>query len=233
MEVRFDSKYDGGAVFGIIYKYLVENDEYEDPIELPSLRLPKEFVDGNEMLKFQPHYRLINKTKKNLMVQIGPKVFSIIITNEYPGWNEFLVIIKNAIDKLHKSQVISLVNRMALRYINFFETNILEKSNLKFSLDDTDLSNYPSSLQIDIPKNSFENVLRINNNATVNRDNTLLTGSIIDIDTFIQKPMENFFQEYEDLFVRFSSLASTSTASPVDVSSFFFPANRRRGNIKL
>lgn len=193
MEVRFETNYDEGAVFGIIFNQI--KNEFEKTINLPILEIPSSMRKGDPNLRYLPYYRIISKENENIIIQIGPKVFSVIITNEYPGWDLFYEKIEYGLQKLESSGVVSKVTRLALRYVNFFEENILLKSNLSIKLNDEQLNNRNSEMKFEIPDNDYLRILSISNQAIKKDKEKVLKGSIIDIDTYIQRELPNFFAD--------------------------------------
>ena len=197
MEVRFESNLDEAAVFGVIYNTL--KNEFVKTQDLPVLQLPATLRKSDPNLIFQPYYRLESKTNKNILIQVGPKVFSVAITNDYTGWEEFLKYINLGLSKLEESGVVSKINRMALRYLNFFDGNVLSKSNLSITLNDKLFNGFNSQFRIEIPDGEFIHGLSINNNVLIEDPTGLKSGSIIDIDTFIEKSLLDFFSSKDKL----------------------------------
>lgn len=197
MEVRFDSSYDEGAVFGIIYNQI--KGEFEKTINLPILEMPSSMRKNDPNLKYLPYYRILSKANDNILIQIGPKVFSVIITNEYPGWDSFFEKIEYGLKKLEDSGVASKITRLALRYVNFFEENILLKSNLSIKLNNDQLNSYTSTMKFEIPDGDFMSLLTISNQAVKPEKDKVLKGSIIDIDTYIQNEWPDFFLQRKSI----------------------------------
>ncbi len=197
MEVRFESKVDEGAVFGIIYNQI--KDQFENTINLPILEIPSSLRKSDPNLIHLPYYRIESKTNKNILIQVGPRVFSVIITNDYTGWEKFLGNIEYGLQMLEKSDVVSKVTRFALRYVNFFNENILTKSNLLILLNNEQLNSRNSSMRFEIPDGDFLNILAISNNAIKQDASGVQKGSTIDIDTVIEKEIPNFFRERDKL----------------------------------
>lgn len=191
MEVRFESKFDEAAVFGIIYSQI--KDEFEKTINLPILEIPASLRKTDPSLLYLPYYRLESKINKNALIQIGPRVFSVILTEEYTGWNDFLAKIEYGLQKLEKSEVVSKITRFALRYVNFFDENILTKSNLVIKLNNELLNRFNATMRLEIPDGDFLNVLSISNNVIKQTGSEIVKGSTIDIDTKIENELPNFF----------------------------------------
>jgi uncharacterized protein (TIGR04255 family) len=197
MEIRFESSFDEAAVFGIVYSQL--KDEFEKTLNLPVLELPASIRKTDPSLTFQPYYRLVSKVNKNALIQVGPRVFSVVITNSYTTWKDFLSDIDYGLSKLEQSKVVSKVSRLGLRYLNFFEGNILTKSNLVINLSDQNFNSNKCQLRIEIPAGDFMNVLSVHNNAIMQTQDGIKIGSIIDIDTSVEKELPDFFNTRKKL----------------------------------
>ncbi len=197
MEVRFDSEFDEGAVFGVIYNQI--KDEFEKTVNLPILEIPSSLRKTDPSLLYLPYYRLEFKANKNVLIQVGPRVFSVILTKDYPGWEDFLARIEYGLEKLEKSEVVSRVTRFALRYINFFDENILSKSNLAIKLNNEQLNGLNTTMRLEIPDGDFLNILSISNHAIKQNGLEIVKGSTIDIDTTIENELPNFFINRSDI----------------------------------
>lgn len=185
-EVRFTSTINANAVFGLIYSNLQQ--DYQEVETLPILQLPDMVRSNDPNLKYKPHYKISNK---NVTIQIGPNVISISSFPKYIGWEMFSKTIFNVLSKVENTEVIKIIERIGLRYINFFETNIFEKINLQVFLSEKDILYKNTVLRTEIEQGKFNSTLQIANNTDFNRKH----GSIIDIDTFVTKNLKSFFSE--------------------------------------
>lgn len=197
MEIRFDSELDEGAVFGIIYNQI--KNEYDKVTNLPILEIPSSLRKQDPNLKYLPYYRLAKKDNENALIQIGPRVFSVIITNNYTGWKNFRPMIEYGLEKLEASGAVSKVIRFALRYINFFAENVLLKSNLQIQLNGKTLNSINSTLRFEIPNGDFLNILTVSNHANKSEPNGVVKGSTIDIDTILEQGSSDFFKRKLEL----------------------------------
>lgn len=182
IEMRFESKIPAEAVFGIVYDKF--KDEYKKVEKLPILQLPEIVRTEDPNFRFQPHYKLLNE---NYILQIGPNVLSIVNINNYVGWNEFSLKVKNTFKKINELGLITKADRLGIRYINFFELDIFENINLSILLSEKSLIS--ESEQI-----TFRSTLKtgdfLSNLQIINKGNMILnqiqkSGSAIDIDTYI------------------------------------------------
>lgn len=200
MEVRFDSEIDDAAVFGIIYNSIKA--KFPKAEDLPILQFPAQLRKGDPTLKYLPYYRLVSKENPNILIQIGPKIFSVIMTNDYTGWKDFLREINYGLERFQSSGVATKITRFALRYLNFIDGNVLTMSHLSIKLGERSFLPYNSQLRIEVPDGEFVSALSINNNLIIERagkPETRKSGSIIDIDTYVDNELPNFFTDKDKL----------------------------------
>jgi uncharacterized protein (TIGR04255 family) len=156
LEIRFSSIIPEDANFGIIYDKF--KDSFSKVEKLPILQLPDQIRSSDSNLIHKPHYKLFSD---EFIIQVGPKVFSLVTVGEYPGWDKYFSSINEVFGVLFKLNIIENVNRMGLRYVNIFkDMNIFEKSNLKMSLKKTELVGQNINLTTVIPSNGFNCIFR-------------------------------------------------------------------------
>ncbi len=195
VELRFSSAVLPDAIFGIIYQ--VFKDEFPgEPERLPILQLPDPIRSMDPALQYQPYYKLI---AGNLIFQIGPRVTSLSNVKDYTGWETFSKRIKDAFSKVEKLKIIKSVERLGIRYINFFKLDIFDNINLKILMNDSRLDTLQTTLKTEIQDDNFINILQIANKAQATIQKELITGSVIDIDTVSKDIGETFFGEMENL----------------------------------
>lgn len=184
LEVRFTSIINANAVFGIIYNVL-QND-FPKVESLPILQLPDIIKANDPNFKYKPYYKISND---RFVVQIGPEVITISSFPTYQGWDLFSQIILDVLSKVENIKIINTIERIGIRYINFFETNIFEKINLKVYLEEDEIQYNNTIVRTEIEQGEFKSTLQTANNAIINEK----IGSIIDIDTFTTNNLESFF----------------------------------------
>lgn len=198
IELRFESKVEDAAIFGIIYKEVKE--KYPGVVQkLPILSLPEEIRAKDPTFKYMPHYKL---SKDNLSFQVGPKVVSLLCSKEYIGWERFSNAIRESFELIQRADIVSQITRLGIRYINFFEFDIFKNINLQIMKRRSEpLLSKETLLQVKIPSDRFSNTLKVANTAkiTTNKEpKKQKFGSIIDIDTELEN-IEYFFKEMKDL----------------------------------
>ncbi len=195
VELRFSSEVLPDAIFGIIYQAF--KDEFSGRVQnLPILQLPESIRSMDPALKYQPHYKLI---ADNLILQVGPRVVSLSNVKDYIGWETFSPRIKETFSKLEKLKIIKSVEKLGIRYINFFKLDIFDNINLRIVMNDNPLKAMQTTLKTEIQEDNFINILQIANKAKVTLQNKAITGSALDIDTVSTDIGETFFGEMENL----------------------------------
>lgn len=192
-EIRFSSSIYASAVFGLIYNKI--KDKYPTVEKLPIMQIPEEVRENDPNLKYKPIYKVIGE---NYIIQIGPKVFSVNSAgNSYPGWEKLSKEINSCVEKLYSLDIIDEIERIGLRYINFFELDIFRKINFKVEINSSPSSLVNSLFRTEIRINELKQTLQIANNARQENVLNKKDGSIIDIDTFTNP---DDFMDLDDLF---------------------------------
>lgn len=195
IELRFSSAILPDAIFGIIYQEF--KDEFSGKAgKLPILQLPEAIRSIDPSLKYQPYYKLV---AGNLIFQIGPRVASLSNVNDYVGWETFSKKIKDTFSKLQTLKIIKSVERLGIRYINFFKEDIFNNINVSIVLNGKPLETLKTTLKAEIQEDNFINVLQIANRARVKVQDGTLTGSVIDINTISKDIEGSFFEGMESL----------------------------------
>lgn len=190
--IRFESDVPADAIFGIIYQILQK--EFGEVNRLPILDLPAEIRNADKDLVYQPYYRLENK---NSAVLIGPKMFAVGLRGAYPGWQVHSEQIKNIFNKVQETGVFSKVNRMGLRYINFFQIDIFSNLELKIMAEDKSMDGEETLFRTVLSNEHCKSRLQIQKGVALAGKPTE-TGSIIDIDLFKTDMSGEFVKEFEN-----------------------------------
>ncbi len=185
------------AVFGIIFKALQH--KYPTVNPLPILQIPEQIRHQDPNFINQPHYKINNETFGAL---IGPKVISISSPTEYVGWEIFLREIADVFEKIREVDVIKKVERLGLRYINFFDFDIFQKISLGVNLCNEPLKSNNTFIRTELKSNEFTSVLQITNKTSLGVQNKILSGSVIDIDTSTTENLDGFLTSYSDLLLK-------------------------------
>lgn len=190
LEVRFTSRINENAVFGLIYSVL--EIDFPQVETLPILQLPGFVRASDPNMRYKPYYKISND---NYVIQIGPEVISISSFPKYLGWDKFSEIIFDVLNKVESIGIINIIERFGIRYINFFDNNIFDKINLNVEIGTNDIPLKNTIIRTEIEQDEFSSTLQIANNAIINEK----LGSIIDIDTFLTNNLDSFFSRKSDL----------------------------------
>ncbi len=178
LEIRFNSKYPKDAIFGMVYSD-IKDSLTDAPIPLPILQLPETVRNQDPNLIYQATYQ-IGKGNSNL--KIGPKVINFGTAKPYPGWDEWSKFFYEILEKIFSSDVVSQVERIGLRYINFFDTEIFDKVKLDVKLINTKLKSESTNIRTEIIDDNFIKILQIGNLVNMTAGANKKYGSVIDID---------------------------------------------------
>lgn len=194
-EIRFDSVMPGDAIFGTFYKEF--KDEFTEFTKLPILQLPEVVRSRDQNLIHSPHYKL---KKDNFLLQIGPKVFSLVNLKEYSGWDTFSQKILDTVGKINETGAVNQLTRVGLRYVNFFENlDIYDKTNLKLMLSEEPLEASKIDLTAEVQTEKCVSRVKIANNATIGIEGKITNGSIIDIDVVYKNNKDNIFENLRNV----------------------------------
>ena len=189
IELRFQTSVEPGAVFGIVYNAFKK--EYPNVEKMPILNVPEQIrlVDPN--LIHQPWYRLRNG---GFVLAIGPRRVGLGKAGEYQGWSVFSNRLYRMVETLHGLGIADEVERVGLRYINFFDLDIFDKIKLAVSINDISVTNNETLVRVFIPGRRYKSQMHVTNKASVTTEGKKMTGSIIDIDTYLETDLKDFFQ---------------------------------------
>lgn len=192
-EIRFESDYPADAIFGVVYNRF--KDQYPELERLPILQMPEIVRTADPNLLYQPYYRL---RKKNFLMNIGPKMLSVAVTEPYPGWDLYLAETLSVFGSVKDLGFISKLTRAAIRYTDFFEGDIFRGINLTVSLNDRPAPLHQAYFRILIQRERFQCLLQIGNSTKVQSGGIGYMGSIVDVDTFCDEDLGDFFDRTEE-----------------------------------
>jgi uncharacterized protein (TIGR04255 family) len=190
VELRFDSEFPHDAIFGIIYKEF--KDDYPKVEELPILQLPEAVRSRDQNLRYKPFYKL--SKDKTFLFQVGARVISLISLKPYAGWEKFFEKLHDILKRMDNLKILNFYSRIGIRYINGFDCNIFEKTNLSLNMKGQSLTDCNTSINSEILTGKFTSTLRVANNAQVTTAAAAIEasiGSIVDIDTYVENPKED------------------------------------------
>lgn len=183
LEVRFNPTVDHNTVFPILYGAFREDFPSIEQLISPLPGMP---IPGFPDMSLQPHYRLKHKEDANVLIQIGPRILTINMAPTYEGWDVFYKYAVKYITVLNDANIVSTVDKVGYRVINFFKENVFQNSrlNLRVTLGDSEIPYRETSVRTIFEDGGITSVVNIMNNGQLNRGMNVQRGSIIDVDTF-------------------------------------------------
>ena len=180
VDIRFRSELPSEAVFGVIYSAVKASYSGVEP--LPITQLPKEVLDNDPNLHYKPTHRL---HKAPYFLQIGPRAL-VVSAPSYPGWAAFSEEVSRVLALAIESGAVNELVRVGLRYINFLQMNVLEKSSIDISVCGAKLRNEMFFLRTSLPSGKYTTLLQVSNEAAITVEGRTVEGSIIDLDTSVE-----------------------------------------------
>jgi uncharacterized protein (TIGR04255 family) len=119
------------------------------------------------------------------IIKIGPRVLCFNHLNRYAGWTAWSEFRQGILEELERNGIIERVERLGLRYVNFFQLPILEHLDCQFSLAGTPLAAYSGTCRFEIPDSGVLKALQIANRINLQKDGQNIPGSLVDIDCIL------------------------------------------------
>jgi uncharacterized protein (TIGR04255 family) len=185
IEIRFDANIDPNAVFGLLYNAIKE--DFPGKVETQTIA---NIQPGKTEILASNVHKISNG---QYVVQIGHNVVSISSYPEYTGWTNFNQTTTSLLNKIQKVGIISQVNRVGMRYINFFEADIFKNVNLKSYINNKEIAYKNTHFKTEITHQHSNSTLTIANSVEIKQN----WGSIIDIDTYQTNNLDKFFERKE------------------------------------
>jgi len=196
-EIRFESAIPQDAVFGQVYAAFSK--EYPTVRPLDILNLPLQIRESNPELAFSATHQMLGS---GYFLQVGPRVFHVAISGNYTRWSDFRSRIMEAYGRIHSLPLVSRVVRTSLRYMDFFEGDVLPKLQTSFSLEDHTIAGRETMFRTVYPSHGFDTILQINNTSARVVDGAVTQGSVTDIDVLAVSNPDEVFTNTEDLLQR-------------------------------
>ncbi|ADU64805.1 hypothetical protein Selin_0046 [Desulfurispirillum indicum S5] len=196
LEIQFNANVPDDAVYGLVYPTL--NRHYPNTTTLPITNIPEEIRRTDPSLRYHAWYTF---EKHPLRINLGPRSIAFINTKPYLGWNDWSTHINHVLGEIKEINLINSVERIGLRYINFFNEKILNKAHIKLQIAKKEIDNESTSVRTEFISGEYTIILQIGSNVNAFSGDSNLLGSIIDIDCIILKSMDSgeFFNKFSSL----------------------------------
>ena len=187
IEIRFSSDVPEEAVAGLLYSRLLAEGVDIQSVPLPASQLPLALRQQDPNLKFAPIQRFVLADQT---VNVGSNVLSLEANNgikekTYPGWDIFS---KQFEALLEKANFITKIERIGIRYINFFQEEDLFKElnvSLTTGWESKGVENKSTAVFF-IDKEELKSKVTIACDITLQDESGQRQGQLIDIDTYIE-----------------------------------------------
>lgn len=185
-EVRFNKNIDieSDAVFGKVYDGLKGLCGHDSKIEhMPITQLPKELRDSDPSLSKGAWYRF---SGEEFNVMMSPTMFAVVAKKDYFGWKKFKTQIEEVTKIFLDQNIIISYNRVAMRYVDAFDFDIIENADIAFNMLDGELKYKNATINTVVDYEGYTAVLNIMNNAKIRTSEGTQENSksILDIDMF-------------------------------------------------
>lgn len=182
VEVRFDTTVPEEAVFGLVYQALKADFPKNTP--LPIASLPADFRRSDPQLANQPLHRLEGE---HLTVMVGAQMATVGIRGAYPGWTEGSERFRATFARIASTGLIGKPLRFGLRYISFFQGDILPKLTLSIAVAGEAISGAGTHLKTVLQADGCRLLLQVGKDLMLVGEQNKI-GSVIDIDSFVTEP---------------------------------------------
>ena len=197
-EIRYDSEYPSDAVFGMLYTSIKDYFKDIKPQTQPILQLPEAVRQQDPNLRYQAYYKL---SKENLSLSIGPRALIFSNIEPYLGLESLSNFFSEILSSIKSTSVLSMIERIGLRYINVFDNKILDHINLGIKIGGNDIVEESTNFRTEINDDGFTKILQIANAINVSIKGKSKIASVIDIDCLynINEDANSFFNKYSQI----------------------------------
>lgn len=120
VEIRFVSTESWRNMPGMLHPRI--RSHYPESKELPLASMPDDMRTKDPSFTWEP---LLQYGGSAFSIQFGPRVISLITRpHHYPGWSCFEEELAWVFEQLEASGIISEIERIGLRYVDFFENDV-------------------------------------------------------------------------------------------------------------
>jgi uncharacterized protein (TIGR04255 family) len=188
VEIRFDSPWPTDQVADNLFLEFCTKLKYLPGKDLPVKSFPADIREKDPQIKYLPTKEL---TKDGILLLIGGHVVALVNRKPYLGWEHLSKEINDIADRLKSIGLIEGYQRLGVRYVNFFDSNILKNTNLQIGFLGEQVIDSKINLHFIVDNNPpFVADVRITNNARIVDEGKSLEGSLVDIDVYFKDHFE-------------------------------------------
>jgi uncharacterized protein (TIGR04255 family) len=179
-EVRFASSQPWDNIPGLLYAKIHER--YPTQQRLPLADLPDEFRRQDPGLRELP---LLQFHGDRFVIQAGPRCVSLVTrANAYPGWALIREELEWMIDQLRASGFVQETERIGVRYIDFFDTNVFEQLLLHLHLGHGPVAEAQTDVTTILKQGPLALRVHASNAALTQSGGKTRSGSVLDVDAW-------------------------------------------------
>ena len=166
---------------------------------LPLSQIPDELRRKEAAFAALP---LMQFLSPGFVVQLGPRVVSLVTKqNEYPGWRHIVDELHWLLARVQETGIASEGERLGVRYLDFFQTDIFSNLLLELRAGDRPLRDQERQITTVVRHGELTIRLLVSNSAIVSVTNgEPRRGSILDVDAWYG-PLE--FELFDNIMQRF------------------------------
>jgi len=128
-ELRFDVSVPDAVGIGMSYQKLTQR--FPKVIPLQVAPISEQLRQLNPALIYQPHFRF---EADDFIALLGPKLFAVGVNGRYPGWPATSKGFSEVMSLFTSANIINLLHRFSLKYVNFFPGNVLPELELVLAI---------------------------------------------------------------------------------------------------
>lgn len=182
LELRFITQESWRTLPGVFFNSI--RDRYPEQSDLPLANVPEDVRRSEPAFRFQPLVRFV---RDDFFIQLGPQVVSLVTTTDaYPGWAAIETEITWLLREIKKIGFISEAERLATRYINFFDFDIFPKLSLEVTAGEKQLAGAELSIATVLRQEPLIARLHVANRAFMKGTSQPRHGSVFDLDVWVR-----------------------------------------------
>lgn len=195
-QVQFESAGAGDALPGLLYAKLRKDYPGIQLHRLPTADIPAIVAQMDPNLRFAAKVRL-ESSEASFLWQVGDRVATLNCRRPYTGWTSFKKAILDLIQSIEESSLVPEPQRHSLRYIDLLtldEPPDLSALQISMQLGQYQIKKLPLQTRVELPDRDCAHVVQVATPAQVQLPEGVRVGSVIDLETYIDKPIENWEQ---------------------------------------
>lgn len=195
MEIRFVANEEWAFIPGMLMPLI--KDKYPKSEKLPLSNIPEEHLRLNPGLVYSPRIRFIGP---DFVIQLGPRVISLLSTGDYPGWTRIFQELTWLLERLKRAGFIHEGERLGLRYIDFFEEDIFSHLVLDIQSNGQAVEGVEMNFSTVFRRDDLTARLSLANGAIAKKGNKAVTGSVLDLDVWLDASEFDVFVDAAEHF---------------------------------